>query len=231
MSLHLGFPITETQLHILKSAWPKLKVESWFKVARKVFVKRLFWFLNNTRRDWMPCVRRLPQENVLFSNLIFIILPFSAPCLRSEVGIHYANTLHISEVFSPLGLQVFFLSQARWSPTCPDIVLPHVVEMTSNKHPWDDGMWSPTRVCTMSAPPPPFALLLAVISMQTAFTRHQSGHYERGGNGRLFVWVVFLVWYRILGIRLHIRSDHNCLLLTGELLVFHLKSASFTFHH
>lgn len=91
---HLGFPITETQLHILKSAWPKLKVESWFKLARKVFVKRLFWFLNNTWRDWMLCVLRLPEENILFSNLIFIILPFSVLCRHSEAWIHYANTLH-----------------------------------------------------------------------------------------------------------------------------------------
>lgn len=34
----------------------------------------------------------------------------------------------------------------------------------------------------------------------------------------------FPVWYRIPGMRLHIRPDHNYLLLTGELCVFHLKS-------
>lgn len=55
------------------------------------------------------------------------------------------------------------------------------------------------------------------------------------GNRRPFVFFLFfvflfLVWYRILGIRVHIKPDHNCLLLTGELLVFHLKS-DFTIRH
>lgn len=69
------------------------------------------------------------------------------------------------------------------------------------------------------------------LACRTASTRQQSSHYEWRGNGRPFVLFcfVFSLWYRILGIRLHIRPDHNCLLLTGELLVFHLKSASVRF--
>lgn len=65
---------------------------------------------------------------------------------------------------------------------------------------------------------------------RTASTRQQSNHYKWIGNGRPFVFVLSFSfqWYRILGIRLHISPDRNCLLLPGELLVFHFKS-DFTF--
>lgn len=52
-----------------------------------------------------------------------------------------------------------------------------------------------------------------------------------GWTGRpfvLFLFFFFPQWHGICGFRLHISPDHNYLLLTGELFVFHFKS-DFTF--
>lgn len=89
---HLGFPITETQLHILKKQrglhW-KLRVDS--SRQEKCLLRGYFdfWITHGGTRC---CVYlRLPGENILFSNRIFInILPLSVPCRHSKEWMHYA---------------------------------------------------------------------------------------------------------------------------------------------
>lgn len=123
------------------------------------------------------------------------------------------------------------------------------VEMTLKEQPWEDGMWNycgaPLMFVACQCRSTQSHTHLLCSSLPSHSVQRKAGCCCHAGgllpldtnqaviNGEEmegpFVLFCFLVWYRILGIRLHIRPDHNCLLLTGELLVFHLKSASVRF--
>lgn len=87
---HLDFPITETWRQIVKTETPKSKVESWFKPRRKVFVKRLFWFVHNRGKDLVLCLPENPRGELFIfrSNLHY------SAFLGSQGWIHYADTVH-----------------------------------------------------------------------------------------------------------------------------------------
>lgn len=265
---HLDFPITKTQLHILKTEWPKSKVESWFEPARKVFVKRLFWFLGNTWRDSALCVPETPRgEHFIFkSRLHYSAYLSSLPAFKRMNSLCRYCTQTFFEKVIYSGFFFFFQARVR---RCYTSAKPHVLQhiLTLWFHfcgndfkgttlgRWDVKLlWNSTHVCSMSAP------LCSVVylfffspiysTLRSPFTALKNKKWSSVGmqedcfhsaairplqmerEWKAFCFVLFFsVRYRILGIRLHIRPDHNCLLLTGELLVFHLKPASVRFHH
>lgn len=123
---HLGFPITETQLHVLKSAWPKWKVESWFKQARKVFVKGYldFWI---THWGAECCMHRDSQRTTFYfqtSSSLFCLSHFYVAFRGMNLLCqHFTQTFQKQfQLCSESGLQVLLLSQATSSPRLPDIV-------------------------------------------------------------------------------------------------------------
>lgn len=154
-----------------------------------------------------------------------------------------------SSDISNSGLQVLLLSQSMCSPRHPDTGFTFV-EITLKEQPREDGMWNNcgTRLmfvacqCRSAQPYTFFSIYSALRSPFTAFDKKRGivGMQEDCFHSaaikplqmeREWPFVLFC-FGGIFGIRLHIRADHNCLLIIGELLVFHLKSAaSVRFQH
>ena len=109
-------------------------------------------------------------------------------------------------------------------------------------------LWNKTQVCGMSALfstvlcIPLFTLALcftvtglnknqvvSLVRRKTVSTLQQQSHYKWRGDGTfcLASCVSLKAWHKVT----HQAQTHNCLFRIGELLVFHLKSASIRFHH
>lgn len=86
---------------------------------------------------------KLPEESILFSNLIFIILHSSVPGKQSKEWIHFAGIVHTTFLEKALISDFFQIQVAALFPihVFPDTGF-FFVEMILKKQPWKDGMWN-----------------------------------------------------------------------------------------
>lgn len=122
-----------------------------------------FWITHGGTRC---CVYlELPEENILFSNLIFIILPFSLPSRHSKEWIHYADTVrkHFFFFLKSNLFRFFPIQVCRRFSSAEPHVLPGIPTLWfhfcgnnfkgTTLGRWDVKLlWSSTHVCGMLVP-------------------------------------------------------------------------------